>query len=431
MEHQEKQDKTFISEQIRKKPFYRRKWFLKTVVTAGTAALFGGVAGVVFALVEPRVEKLFGQDQESMQIVLWSDAQLPKDDLMAELESSGLSVEVMTESDTANAQEPESAEKQENSQALYEEMTEAADRVQGSIVTVTGAVTNLDLFNESDERSIQSAGVVIARSSTALFAVTEWEAVRDASGVTVTFCDGESAEAKVHAGDEILGMAVVKVNLSDLKEETKEKVVAAALDGGSEVSVGTSVIAAGSPLGYSDSLVLGRVTSVTSLALTDSIYRFFATDMIGSREGSGILLDEAGNIIGFIAQRFNEEDNTTIICALDVTDLREKVAELLKGTKSAYLGLRGRDISDAAREKMEIPSGMFIREVADGSPAMHAGVQKADILTAIDGEPIENVEDYVRVLSGHEPDEQVKVSLLRKSMDQYVNLELQITLDGH
>ncbi|MDO5425597.1 MAG: S1C family serine protease [Eubacteriales bacterium] len=423
MQHQNKQEYNFISEQIRKKPFYRKKWFQQTIGVLGLAVLFGGAAGVTFAVVKPWAEKMFGSPEEAAHIIV-----------VEESETEPVSV-----SEAAAAAETESSELHTSDtheyidvsdyRQLYAEMANVAEEAERSIVTVTGEISDLDLFREADERSIQSSGLIVAKNSTNFFIVTEWEPIEDASKITVTFSDGQTAKARLQKKDEILGTAVIKVSLTGLPEETVENAAVAVLGDTETIEVGMPVIAAGSPLGYSESLAFGMITSVVPLAVTDGQYDLLTTDMIGSDEGSGILLNLDGDMIGIIAQRFSE-NGQIMLCGLEISDLRESISDLSNDTPQAYLGLLGRDIGETISEELDMPTGMFVREVAEGSPAMHAGVQKADTITEMDGEKIENVEDYVRLLKTHEPGDQIHLTLERKSMEQYVSLSMEITLDS-
>ncbi|MDY3919613.1 MAG: S1C family serine protease [Candidatus Limivivens sp.] len=423
MQDKDKQEYTFISEQIRKKPFYRKQWFQRSVITLGLAVLFGGAAGVAFAVVKPWAENLFGTPEEPARIMVpqepVEDAQ-EKPELITEIgeqESSG--------TDSAGEYIDISDYRE-----LYAQMAEVAMDATQSIVTVTGEVSDLDLFREADERSIQCDGLIVAKNSSHIYISTEWETISDAKKIMVSFRDGVTAEAKLQKKDSILGTAVIKVSLDSLPEQTAQDVAVAVLGNTGKIEAGMPVIAAGSPLGYSDSLAFGMITSVISLSVTDGQYGLLTTDMIGSDQGSGVLLNLDGDIIGLIAQRFSGGDNDAMLCGLNINDLQESISDLSNDTTRAFLGLRGRDISDTVSAELDMPAGMFVREVMDGSPAMHAGVQKADILTEIDGEEITNVSDYVLALRKCSPGDVVRLTIQRKSMDKYVSLDIDIALGG-
>ena len=421
MQRPEHEDYIFINEMIRKKPFYRKKWFGKLLWTAFFAVLFGLISGVTFFAVQSLAGKLTGVPKDPDDIVL-----LPK-----ETETSS---DTETGSESADAEsESEAAEETLDTQldmnaygALYEEMSAVAAQASESIVTVTGSVSDLNLFNEVDERRIQSSGLAVGQAGSDLFILTEARVTEDAGEITVAFSDGQTVEAQIHKTDSILGMSLVRVALSDIPEDTP--VTVADLNYSSSADAGTPVIAVGSPLGYSDSMAFGMITSVISLAVTDDQYTLLTTDMAGSSQGSGILLNLQGEVIGILGQRFSSDESQSVLTGVEISCIYKDIIDMINDTPLAYLGICGRDVSQSIALELDMPFGMFIREVAEGSPAMLAGVQGADILTAIDGEAVRSIADYAALLKKHSPGDTVVLTIERKSLDRYVSLDLTITL---
>ena len=70
MGEDEKREFHFINEQIKKKPFYRHKWFIRGVAGIVLALIFGTAAGVMFAIVQPWASNQFGRPDEPTQIVM-------------------------------------------------------------------------------------------------------------------------------------------------------------------------------------------------------------------------------------------------------------------------------------------------------------------------------------------------------------------------
>ena len=70
MGENEKKEFHFINEQIKKKPFYRRKWFTRGAAAIALALIFGVAAGVMFAIVQPWASNQFGKPDEPTQIVM-------------------------------------------------------------------------------------------------------------------------------------------------------------------------------------------------------------------------------------------------------------------------------------------------------------------------------------------------------------------------
>ena len=113
--------------------------------------------------------------------------------------------------------------------------------------------------------------------------------------------------------------------------------------------------------GYPDSVVCGRVTSTTNVKSTvDSEYHLLTTDIMGNSEGSGVLVNLDGKIVGVIAQSFSGEADTGVVTALSISDLRKLIEQLSNNEDLIYLGVRGQDISSSLAQISGFPSGFFV-----------------------------------------------------------------------
>ena len=98
---------------------------------------------------------------------------------------------------------------------------------------------------------------------------------------------------------------MIQIARNDLGKETRDAIAVGELGSASSVNQGDLVLALGSPSGYPDSVVCGRVTSTTNVKSTvDSEYHLLTTDIMGNSEGSGVLVNLDGKIVGVIAQSF-------------------------------------------------------------------------------------------------------------------------------
>ena len=103
----------------------------------------------------------------------------------------------------------------------------------------------------------------------------------------------------------------MKVEKSQVPAETQQAVAIAPLGESYNVKQGEPVLAIGSPMGYSDSVGYGIVTSTSNaVSRVDAQYGLIATDITGSSKGSGVIVNLDGEIIGIIAQSFANEGYT-------------------------------------------------------------------------------------------------------------------------
>lgn len=104
-----------------------------------------------------------------------------------------------------------------------------------------------------------------------------------------------------------------------------------------------------------------------------SEYHLLTTDIMGNSEGSGVLVNLDGKIVGVIAQSFSGEADTGVVTALSISDLRKLIEQLSNNEDLIYLGVRGQDISSSLAQKTGIPTGIYVNSVEEDSPAMNAG----------------------------------------------------------
>lgn len=141
MSEDEKKKDSFIQEQIRKKPFYRRKSFRRTVRGVAVTVIFGVSAGGTFAFVQPFA--LHYMKEKDKMVVVGGET---------ESETAATERETAAPLEEAAAQKPDLNDYEQ----FYTEMAEIADETKRSIVTVTGVTSELDLFNDVSERDRKS-----------------------------------------------------------------------------------------------------------------------------------------------------------------------------------------------------------------------------------------------------------------------------------
>lgn len=423
MPNEEKRKFTFISEQIKKKPFYRKKWFINSAAGIGLAVLFGGTAGITFAMVKPWAEAQFGEPGTPQQIVI--EQEEPETETESE---RGSKKEKQTEPETVI----EEKELEVSDYAkLYQKLYQVGNSVMDSVVTVTGETDNMDWTTAAIGGQIRMSGLIFAENRQNYYILTGTSGLSTSGKITVEFCNGAMAGGSVQSQDAVTGCAVVTVPVSELTQKTKAAISTATLGSSAAVNQGAPVIAIGSTQDNGHSMNFGMISSVAKTAVTDSQYTVMTTDIAGSGSESGILADLEGNIIGIISQGIGESLYSPTITALGISDMKYMMEAMSNGESIPYLGITGYEISDSVSRQNAVPQGLYIKEVAADSPAMYAGIQVGiDILTEIDGEQIKTMQDYITQLRSHVPGETLRLKLKRRGLDGYVDLEVEVTLEN-
>ena len=404
MSEDEKKKDSFIQEQIRKKPFYRRKSFRRTVRGVAVTVIFGVSAGGTFAFVQPFA--LHYMKEKDKMVVVGGET---------ESETAATERETAAPLEEVAAQEPDLNDYEQ----FYTEMAEIADETKRSIVTVTGVTSELDLFNDVSESHSSTAGVIISKTEGTLLILTEKNTISDADSIKVTFEDGSIADGWLQASDEISDLAVVKVFSRELGETTAAYVEAA--DSG-ETKIGDPIIALSA--GY---VSFGMVTAQPYLYLCDGSYQRINTDIIGKNENGGILMNLDGQVVGILGPDTKNADSSTLN-GVGISEIGGLVNALASRTSLPYFGILGKDVTDALSKELNMPKGVIVMQVEEGSPAMENGIQATDVITSLDGSEVESMQDYMAILRDRKPGDTISVSLWRKGKSEYKETKVNITL---
>lgn len=294
---------------------------------------------------------------------------------------------------------------------------------------MAGISDDPDLLDNSFLSYGNEEGVVFLQNETDLYILTTCKKMKDATTLRVTFCNGAVAMGTLCKADVRTGLAVVRIPLEGVSEKTLEDIFVIDLTNSYSVQQTQAVIAIGSPAGDYDAVDYGSITSITGkLIVADGEYSLLNTDMIGSPDGGGVLLDLSGNVIGVIINQ--EGENRNLVRAISVDQLRALVEALSNGETLKYTGICGATISEVQADNLEIPRGIYVDHVESDSPAMSAGIQSGDIIHALDGKEVKSMQSYVTKLQELKAGQETKISLYRRGgAREYVDMDLNVTIE--
>ena len=415
----EKKNYSFIREIVKKKPLDKRGLLRKILSLAGAAVLAGVVASFVFVWMVPVAELMVNGDS--------SRVSFPED----EEETSTSSQSVIDSSQPAQetpmpASQPEIG--LEEYRQLYKDMLAVAEKPKRALVTVVGISSEMDYFNQNYENQKQISGLLAADNGQDLFILTEYRVVENVERIQVTFYDGSTVDAIYQRHDANTGLTILKVGLSELEDSTREGIELAPLGSSYGVTQGEPVMAIGSPMGYSDSVAYGVITSVTNkISTLDTEYNLLTTDINGSGEGSGVLINLDGEIIGIIAQSYSTEDKD-IITALAVSQIKDLIESLSNDEARPYIGIKGQDVTAQISHRTGIPKGVLVTAVQADSPAMLAGMKEYDVVVKIGEDEISSFRQYRDRLDQLTPGQTVILTAMRRGAEGYAEVEFEVTV---
>lgn len=432
MAEREKEDFSFIKEKIKEKPINKKRLVKQGALSIVFGILFGVAACFAFTIMRPGMESwLYPQEDVGITI--------PDDELMPETEVT----ETMEETEeTEETEEPlppvindvteTIIQKKElelqDYQALQNKLYAIGKSANRFIVTVTGVVSDTDWYNNPYESAGQASGVIIGDNKRELLILTEHKVIADAEEISVTFSNEVTVTAYLKKYDGNTGLAVLAVEMENLEESTKKAISYAVLGNSLKVAQGNVVIAAGSPLGTNYSIGTGNITSVGNVIHTvDNTYTVFTTDIVGSSNSSGVLLNLAGEVVGLVMQDYGSKEDGNTLTAISISDLKQVIEMLSNGRDIPYLGLKVVNVTDKIADEYDIPQGVYIREVVLDSPALEAGLQNGDVIVAMDGQEIFTEEDYEAKILSLQPGAVIEVTAKRQGMEGYNTITCSVT----
>ena len=403
---------SFIKETIKEQPTDRKRLAGKFLTAAVCGVIFGACAAGTMALIVPKALERFGTAPDQKAVVTLTPS---------------VKAEQVTPTPEATEQEKTSASTAWQND-LSDGMSQIAEEPRRALVRISAAGEDSDLLDDSFLEYGDEEGFVFLKNSEAFYILTVSDQMQEADKFTVTFSDGTVTDGILCKKDLRTGFFVIKVPFTSVDEETQEKIPAAPLVTADDMKQTESVIAIGSPSGDYDSLMGGTITSVTgTLKVADEEYGMLTTDMVGSEEGGGILLNSSGEVAGIIWNQ--EEDRTNVIRAVETAQLRPLLESMANGEDICYIGIMGATISSNQSENLDVPRGVYVDAVDEDSPAMTAGIQNGDILHALDGQEVQSMEEYASVLQGLNKGTRTTVNVYRKNpFGEYEDVQLKVTI---
>jgi putative serine protease PepD len=268
--------------------------------------------------------------------------------------------------------------------------------------------------------------------------VTNNHVVEAAAGggvIAVTFTNGSTAKASIVGRDPTSDLAVIKAtDVSGLHPAT--------LAQNPTIVVGQQVVTIGSPLGLSNTVTSGIVSSLnrpvctqncngSSNGTTPTVLDAIQTDAaINPGNSGGPLVDMAGHVIGIntaIAtldqQQEGQSGNIGVGFAIPISEAKRVIAELQQ-TGHASHAVIGIGVNDSIDSTLHTPNGAKIVSVTAGGPADKAGIKSGDILVKFGGRTVVDADSLIAATHAAVPNSTVEVTYMRGGQRATVSVKL-------
>ncbi|WP_213385480.1 serine protease HtrA [Bacillus subtilis] len=366
----------------------------------------------------------------------------------AKQSSSQQQTQSVTATSTSSESKKSSSSSSSSSAFKSEDSSKISDMVENlspAIVGITNlqAQSNSSLFGSSssdsseDTESGSGSGVIFKKENGKAYIITNNHVVEGASSLKVSLYDGTEVTAKLVGSDSLTDLAVLQIS-----DDHVTKV--ANFGDSSDLRTGETVIAIGDPLGkdlsrtVTQGIVSGvdRTVSMSTSAGETSINVIQTDAAINPGNSGGPLLNTDGKIVGINSMKISEDDVEGIGFAIPSNDVKPIAEELLsKGQiERPYIGVSMLDLEQVPQNYQEgtlglfgsqLNKGVYIREVASGSPAEKAGLKAEDIIIGLKGKEIDTGSELRNILyKDAKIGDTVEVKILRNGKEMTKKIKL-------
>ena len=385
----------------------RKKRILRKI---GVGIFIGLVACFTFSVFKPWVESRISGNPDEVTI--------PRD------------TKQTAENEADRSGKDGNGQKKDNYSKSVKSLSDVAKKGKRSVVSLlvlTGAtIGNKEFVSESQSVS----GVLIADNGQELLILGPTMEVGETQQIQATFCDGKKYQVTEKKSDANLELTIYAVKESQLEEKTAKSIRLAALGSSYEVKKGDTTVLLGMLFGQGDAVGYGVLRSSTEKAeRADGTYHILGAELAGFTGGSGIMFNRQEEVIGIICDVAGEDAKEELMHAYAISDIKDVMQFLANGESVPYIGIHATDVSENIAEDRRIPRGIYVDKVEADSPAMRAGIQSGDVLTAIGGTDIENFEQYHELLMEEKEGTHLWIKGYRRgAKDQYVAVHFNATV---
>lgn len=329
------------------------------------------------------------------------------------------------------------------SNTVTSDVSEVVNSVMPSVVSITNMSVQQvqSFFGGTSSQEVQSSGsgIIVGQNDTELLIATNNHVVEGSTTLTVSFINESSAEAKIKGTDASRDLAVIAVPLENIEEETMGEIKVATLGDSTKLQVGEPVIAIGNALGYGQSVTTGIVSALNrQIDMEGFDAELIQTDAaINPGNSGGALVNANGEVIGINTVKVSSDAVEGMGYAIPISDANETITTLMnKETREqvpederGFLGVEITNVEAESAELYGMPTGVYIRNVIEGTGAEKAGLVRGGVITELDGSSVDSMTTLQNLLSYYRVGETVTLTVEMPGKDgSYEEKEVEVVL---
>lgn len=263
----------------------------------------------------------------------------------------------------------------------------------GDVVSLKNLPENKQISPLGQEHYALGSGFLLDEEG---YIITNSHVIDRADKINVILSDNSQHQAKVIGTDNKTDLALIKI-------DTDKKLMPVNLGDSDKIRVGDWILAIGNPFGLGGSVTAGIVSAKSRDIESGPYDNFIQTDAsINQGSSGGPMFNLDGEVIGINAAIFSTTGgNMGISFAIPVNNAKFVIRELKNSgsVKRGWIGVRVQPQLTEANSVGNIPNGILISSVTEGSPAADAGIQAGDIILALNEQDMDSAQIFSRLVS--------------------------------
>ena len=263
------------------------------------------------------------------------------------------------------------------------------------------------------------SGIVLDKDGHIL---TNFHVVDSTDEIKVKFADGATFDATIVGTDSRSDLAVLKI-----KGKLPADLVPAILGDSDILRVGEWVLAVGAPFNFEQTVTAGIISAKGRTQIDgdhDKYEDFLQTDAsINPGNSGGPLVNLRGEVIGINTAIISASgQNAGVGFAIPINMAQRVFKQLVKSGKvtRGYLGVVIQDLTPSLAEQFKIPGtrGAIVNQITKDAPADKAGLKVGDIITRINGKPVEDTRQLRNHVAGTDPGTKAELTIMRDGKER-------------
>lgn len=301
--------------------------------------------------------------------------------------------------------------------------TKVASSVTPCVVGIETTQVDKDNLNNGSEVTGVGTGFIVSKDG---YIVTNKHVVTsNPKSINVTLKNGSSYKAKVIYSSDIVDLAIIKINATNLSSVS--------LGNSEKISVGEDAIAIGNPLGltFERTVTKGIVSAINRSIVVDSSTiseDLIQTDAsINSGNSGGPLLNSSGEVIGINTYKIQSGEGLGF--AIPINIVKPILNHIIEdgNFKEVVIGIHGVD-KEIARyytsdSNINVKKGILVTKVVKNYGASNAGIKENDVITKVDGKEVNTMLQFREKLYSHKAGDYIKITYERNNKSKTVKVK--------